>query len=66
MLLLLVIGLVVMIAFIVRADLFGGGDKGVLEKGVDAIEEANEAKKNLENNYKFDPEEQERSIDDLN
>lgn len=65
-LLLLMIGLVLIITFIVRTDLFTGGDKGILERGQDAIDSANEVKNKIEGNYKFDPEEQERSIDNLN
>jgi hypothetical protein len=63
---LLMIGVVLIITFIVRTDIFTGGDKGVLERGTDAINDANEVKKNLESKYRFDLEEQERSIDDLN
>jgi hypothetical protein len=65
-LLLLVIGLVVIIIFIVRTDLVTGGDKNIIETGKDAIDKANETKKTLESKYKFDPDEQEKSIDNLN
>jgi hypothetical protein len=65
-LLLLVIGLVVIIIFIVRTDLITGGDKNIIETGKDAIDKANETKRTLENKYKFDPDQQERDIDNLN
>ena len=66
MLYMLVIGLVVIITIIVKTGIFSGGDKGVLEKGLDAVEDVKEKKETLEKNYKFDPDAQEKSIDDLN
>lgn len=64
MLLLLVIGLVLIITFIVRTDLFGGGAEGVLERGQGAIEDANETKRTLEDKLRFDPDAVERSLDE--
>ncbi|HEY4502984.1 MAG TPA: hypothetical protein VJC14_00910 [Candidatus Paceibacterota bacterium] len=66
MLLLLMIGLVLIITLIVRTDLFTNDGKGILEKGAEAIQDAKDTKKNLEDKYKFDPEAQEQSIDDTN
>jgi hypothetical protein len=65
MLLLFIIGVVVIIAFIVRTDLFGG-DRNVIENGKNAFEDAKKATNNVENGYRFDPEAEERSLDNSN
>ena len=68
LLLLLMIGGVLIAFLIVQGGFLpgSGDDRNALDKAQGAIDEAKETKQKLESKYKFDPEEQERSIDDMN
>ena len=67
LLLLVIIGLVVIVTFIFGTNLFSSSKGGsLIERGTEAIDKARNAKENIENKYKFDPEAEEKKIDSLN
>jgi hypothetical protein len=65
---LLLIGIVLIMIFALQGGLFPGSkvDGNIFDKATGAIDGAKEVKQKLEDGYRFDPEEQEKSIDDMN
>jgi hypothetical protein len=67
-LLFLLVGVVLIVVFTIQGGLLPGSetDGNFFDKAKGVIDETKATKQKLEDGYRFDPEEQERSIDDMN
>ncbi len=67
-LLLLLVGVALIIIFTIQGGYLPGSEQegNFFDKATGAIDGAKKAKEQLENGYRFDPEAQEKSIDELN